>query len=96
MSEKAATDTTNPSMESVLETIDRNKQRTWAEYAERFQFTLRGDELVDVTTTDEDERTATVTLAGGRAVTCSCYSHANAFGRTDCRHMRAVDAHPQL
>ncbi|WP_122088183.1 hypothetical protein [Halalkalicoccus subterraneus] len=96
MSEDASTDPVNPSKEMLLETIDRNKRRTWTEYAERFQFTLRGDELVEMTAADDDERTATVTLAGGRAVTCSCYSHATAFGRTDCRHMRAVDAHPRL
>lgn len=83
------------SREVITEAIDRNRHKTWGEYAEMFEFTIHDDAVVRVATS-ESGREQLVTVAGGTAVACTCYSHREAVGRDDCRHMRAVDAHPRL
>lgn len=83
------------SEEVLREAIDRNRRTRWTEYAETFDFTIRDDGVVAVSSA-ENGREQLVELSGGTAVSCSCYSHRDAVGRDDCRHMRAVDAHPRL
>lgn len=83
------------SKEVLMEAIDRNRQKSWKEYAETFDFTIDGDAVVEVSS-PEDGREEMVELSGGTAVACTCYSHQEAVERKDCRHMRAVDAHPRL
>lgn len=95
MTDDPSTNRRSPSRELVTEAIDRNHHKTWSEYAETFEFTIRDDGVVGVSTSESD-RERRVTVVGGAAVACTCYSHRNAIGRTDCRHMRAVDAHPRL
>lgn len=96
MSEKTPLDTSGVSRDILREAIDRNKRRTPEEYLDRFRFTLCGDGAVQVTARKADAETRTVTLSGGTADTCDCHAHVWGVGRTDCRHMRAVDAHPRL
>lgn len=83
------------SREVVTEAIDRNRHKTWSEYAETFEFTIHDDAVVRVAPS-EGGGEQLVTVSGGTAVACTCYSHREAIGRNDCRHMRAVDAHPRL
>lgn len=83
------------SKEVLTEAIDRNHRKGWDEYAQTFDFTITTDAVVRVAAV-ENGREQTVELAGGTAVSCTCYSHREAAERDDCRHMRAVDAHPRL
>lgn len=85
----------NLSKEVVSEAIDRNRQKSCKKYTEVFDFTIDGDAVVQVSS-PEDEREHVVKLSRRTAVTCTCYSHREVVGRDDCRHMRAVNAHPQL
>lgn len=89
-------DSANVSMELVLETIDRNTPMEWNDYSENFCFTLCDDETVQISSENIGERDYIVTLSEGKAATCNCYVHTNASSRSDCRHMRAVNSHPQL
>lgn len=83
------------SEEILSEAIDRNRQKHWTEYAETFDFAIRDDGVIEVSTS-ENGQGRLVELSGGAAIACTCYSHREAVGRDDCRHMRAVDAHPRL
>lgn len=86
-----------PDIEVLFETIDRNRDRDWEGYRASFEFTVVGESRVRVARPDEDrEVDHVVGLAGGRPVTCDCFSVRRADGRASCRHMRAVDTHPQL
>ena len=96
MTGRETTNTPNVSMELLLEAIDRNKQQSWDRYSTMFCFTLSGDGTVQVTAQNESERTYTVKIHKGEPSNCSCYIHHKGIERADCRHMRAVDAHPQL
>lgn len=92
-------------IEVLRETVDRNRDRDWAEYRERFLFTVVDDGTVVLSPADEadetrpaveQEVTHTVTLDRGTAVDCNCHVAQRPFDRQSCRHMRAVDAHPRL
>lgn len=83
------------SEEVLREAIDRNRQKRWDEYAKTFNFTICDDGLVEVSSA-KNGREQLVELSEGAAIACTCYSHREAVGRDDCRHMRAVDAHPRL
>lgn len=92
-------------IEVLRETVDRNREREWADYRERFLFTLVDDGTVVVAPAEEADGTApaveqevthTVTVAGGSAADCNCHVAQRPFDSRACRHMRAVDAHPRL
>lgn len=95
MTDDPSKDRWSLSRELVTEAIDRNHHKDWSEYAETFEFTIQGDGVVAVSTVSND-REQWVTVSKGAAVSCTCYSHREGVGRDDCRHMRAVDAHPRL
>lgn len=92
-------------IEVLRETVDRNRDRDWADYRERFSFTVVDDGTVALSATDtadttgsavEREVTHRVTVDRGTAVDCNCHVAQRPFDRQSCRHMRAVDAHPRL
>lgn len=92
-------------IEVLRETVDRNRDRDWADYRERFSFTVVDDGTVLLSPVDaaaetgsavEREVTHRVTVDGGSAVDCNCHVAQRPFDRRACRHMRAVDAHPRL
>lgn len=92
-------------LEVLKETIDRNRDQDWTHYRETYEFTLLDDGLVRISTVGETEPSATpietendhiVTLDGGKATDCNCHIAQRIFDRKPCRHMRAVDFHPQL
>jgi len=92
-------------IEVLRETVDRNRDRGWADYRERFSFTVVDDGTVLVSPADEAgetgpaverEVTHTVAVDGGAAVDCNCHAAQRPFDPRGCRHMRAVDAHPRL
>ncbi|EJN58773.1 hypothetical protein [Halogranum rubrum] len=95
-------------IETLRETIDRNRNFDWEAYRERYRFTLVADGAVRVSRVDaEAAETASaravehgvdhvVTLASGRAVDCNCHVARRPVGQKSCRHMRAVESHPRL
>jgi hypothetical protein len=92
-------------IEVLRETVDRNRDRDWADYRERFSFTVVDDGTVLLSPVDEADTTGaaverevthTVTVDGGAAVDCNCHVAQRPLDRQPCRHMRAVDAHPRL
>ncbi len=91
-------------LDVIKEAIDRNSDREWRDYRERYEFVLIDDGLVCITPTDDETATRpieteadhVVTLDSGAAVDCNCHVARRPHDRGSCRHMRAVDAHPQL
>jgi hypothetical protein len=92
-------------IEVLRETVDRNRDRDWADYRERFSFTIVDDGTVLLSPAAETDETAsaverevthTVTVDDGTAVDCNCHVAQRPFDRQSCRHMRAVDSHPRL
>jgi hypothetical protein len=104
-SEDTAPDRGREHIEVLRETVDRNRDRDWADYRDRFSFTVVDDGTVLLSPADEADPTGsaverevthTVTVEGGTAVDCNCHVAQRPFDRQDCRHMRAVDTHPRL
>lgn len=95
-------------IETLRETIDRNRNFDWEAYRERYRFTVVDDGTVRVSRVDErSTETAfvravehgvdhVVTLEGGSVVDCDCHVARRPVGRKSCRHMRAVESHPRL
>ena len=92
-------------IEVLRETVDRNRDRDWADYRERFSFTVVDDGTVLLSPTAEPDTTGaaveqevthTVTVDGGTPVDCNCHVAQRPFDPRSCRHMRAVDTHPRL
>lgn len=91
-------------IEVLKETIDRNRDLEWDTYREQYEFTLVSDGEVRLSMLDEESADSpvetevdhVVELDKGTAVDCSCHIAQRPFGRESCRHMRAVDSHPQL
>lgn len=91
-------------IELLRETIDRNRNLDWEDYRERCRFTLVDNGMVRVSPaterSDSDraierERDHVVELDGDVVVSCDCHTARRSRGR-ECRHMRAVEAHPRL
>jgi hypothetical protein len=92
-------------IETLRETIDRNRNFDWEAYRERYRFTVVDDGTVRVSRIGEKAASAravehavdhVVTLAGGSVVDCNCHIARRPVGRKSCRHMRAVESHPRL
>jgi hypothetical protein len=92
-------------LEVLKETIDRNKNQGWTHYQKIYKFTLLDDSLVRISVIDKTDPSASpietetdhiVILDGGKASGCNCHIAQRAFDQKSCRHMRAVDANPQL
>ena len=81
----------------LYETIDRNKERDWADYADEYEFTLVSDGVVSVEKPDgKDGGRYQVELGETGAVDCNCFIASRPSQNRSCRHMRAVDLHPRL
>jgi hypothetical protein len=90
-------------IEVLAETIDRNNDRDWAAYRERYMFTLVNDGTVRISAKDTESSSSFdanddhfVSLIRGRVAECDCYIARRSFSERSCRHMRAVEAHPRL
>lgn len=89
-------------LDMLRETIDRNADRDWEDYRERYEFTVLGDGLIRVSPTVGPNDTANpietesdqLVTVGDTTVNCDCHVAQRSVG--NCRHVRAVEAHPRL